>query len=155
MAPTSVEIIIGITILAAVIGIGGGLYEFIVIDPAWPRRPALVQPVHGGVSRKRFWIPAHIAFELLLITALVVAWGDNDVRLGLLIALATHAMMRIWSAFDFIPKALAFERAEAGEFSQEAALSWTRRSRLRMLLDLATLAALLVAFWTAVRSTGI
>ena len=63
MAPTSVEIIIGITILAAAIGIGGGLYEFIVIDPAWPRRPTLVQPVHGGVSRKRFWIPAHIAFE--------------------------------------------------------------------------------------------
>jgi hypothetical protein len=152
---TIAELIIGMAILAAAIEIGGGLYEFTVLDPAWPRRPALVQPMHGGVSRKRFWIPAHIAFELLLLAALVVAWGDADVRHWLLVAVASHAAMRIWSAFDFIPKALAFERAEGGEFSQEAALRWTRRSRLRMLLDVTTLAALLAAFWTAVRSAGV
>lgn len=155
MEATSAEIIIGTAILAAAIGIGGGLYEFTVIDPAWPNRPSLVQPKHGGVSRKRFWIPQHIVFEILLVAALVAAWGASDMRRWLLIALATHAAMRIWSAFDFIPKALSFERAEADGVSPDAARRWTRRSRLRMPLDLATLAALLAAFWTAARSAGI
>jgi hypothetical protein len=63
--------------------------------------------------------------------------------------------MRIWSALDFIPKALAFERARADDVSLEAARRWTSRSRLRMPLDLATLAALLMAFRTALHGTGI
>ena len=155
MPATAVEMITGLAILAATAGIGGGLYEFVVLDPVWPQRPALVQPMHGGVSRKRFWIPAHIVFELLLVAALVAAWEDPGVRRWLLIALATHAAMRIWSAFDFIPKALAFERGEVRSTSPEAALRWARRSRLRMPLDLATLAALVAAFWTATRSAGI
>lgn len=147
--------LIGMAILAATIGIGGGLYEFIVLDPAWPNRPSLVQPRHGGVSRKRFWIPAHTAFELLLVAALVMAWPTADIRQWLLVALATHAAMRIWSALDFIPKALAFERAEADGVSLAVAQRWTSRSRLRMPLDLATLAALLMAFRTAIHSIGI
>jgi hypothetical protein len=72
--------------------------EFSVVDPFWPRRPDLIWPARGGISRKRFWIPAHIAFELMLIAALVAAWSVPAVRLWLLIALASHAAMRIWSA---------------------------------------------------------
>ncbi|AOO82802.1 hypothetical protein [Bosea vaviloviae] len=155
MEATAAELLIGMAILAAAIGIGGGLYEFVVLDPVWPNRPALVQPMHGGVSRKRFWIPAHIVFELLLVAALVAAWGAPGISRWLLIALATHAAMRIWSALDFIPKALAFERDEADSVSPDAARRWTRRSRLRLPLDLAKLAALLAAFWTAARSAGI
>jgi hypothetical protein len=146
--------LIGAAILAATIGIGGGIYEFTVLDPVWPGRPSLVQPRHGGVSRKRFWIPAHIAFELLLIAALVMAWPAADIRQWLLVALATHAAMRIWSALDFIPKALTFERAEADDVPLTAARRWTSRSRLRMPLDLATLAALLMAFRTALHGIG-
>ena len=149
------ELLIGMAILAVAIGIGGGLYEFAVLDPAWPQRPSLVQPQHGGVSRKRFWIPAHTVFELLLIAALVTAWQAAGIRQWLLIALAIHAAMRIWSALDFIPKALAFERATADGVSLEAARRWTSRSRLRMPLDLATLAALLMAFRTATHGIGI
>src|SRR5687767_3355709 len=48
----------------ALISLGGGLYEFRVVDRAWPRRPDLIQPARGGVSRRGFWIPAHVAFEL-------------------------------------------------------------------------------------------
>jgi hypothetical protein len=42
----------------ALISLGGGLYEVSVVDPAWPRRLDLIQPSHGGVSRRWFWIPA-------------------------------------------------------------------------------------------------
>src|ERR1043165_1735 len=83
----------------ALISLGGGTYEFLVVDPAWPRRPDLGQPQRGGISRKRFWIPAHTTFELSLIASLILAWGDATVRTPLLVALTSHAVMRIWSAF--------------------------------------------------------
>ena len=129
----------------AFIGLGGGLYEFSVIDPAWPRRPDLIQPARGGVDRKWFWIPAHVAFEITLVASLVVAWSHVEVRSWLWVAFASHASMRVWSAVDFIPKALAFERAEPGTITEDAARRWTRRSRLRMPLDLITCGAMLGA----------
>lgn len=135
---------IGLASALAFVSLGGGLYEYSVVDPAWPRRPELIQPARGGVSRKRFWIPAHVAFELALVVSLVAAWSRPDVRLWLLIGLASHAAMRIWSALDFIPKALAFERAE--NVAESAARAWTRRSLLRLPLDLITCGAMLAAF---------
>lgn len=129
------------------IRLGGGLYEYRVIDPFWPSNPTLIQPASGGVSRVRFWLPAHIAFELCLIASLVLAWSQPAVRTPLAIAFVAHAAMRIWSAFDFIPKALAFEKAASIEI--DAARRWTHRSLLRLPLDLVTCGACLVAFAAA------
>jgi len=42
--------------------VGGGLYEFLVVDPFWPKRPDLVQP-SAAAFPQGFWIAAHIAFE--------------------------------------------------------------------------------------------
>jgi hypothetical protein len=135
----------------ALASVGGGLYEFLVVDPFWPRRPDLVQPARGGISRKRFWIPIHVAFEVALLAALVLAWSQPAVFNALLVALASHAVMRIWSGIDFIPKALAFEKADPASIGEGAARAWTRRSRLRLPLDLITCGAMLVAFATAAR----
>ena len=69
----------------ALISLGGGLYEFRVVDRAWPRRPDLIQPTRGGVSRRAFWVPAHVAFELALVLALVVTLvgaGDSLLAAG-------------------------------------------------------------------------
>jgi hypothetical protein len=128
--------LIALAAALALISLGGGLYEVSVTDPVWPRRPEFVQPARGGISRKRFWIAAHTAFEITLIGALVAAWSLLDVRGWLLVALASHAIMRIWSAFDFIPKALAFERADPTTVDEATARRWARRSRLRLPLDL-------------------
>lgn len=135
----------------ALMSVGGGLYEFLVVDPAWPKRPDLVQPSRGGLSRKRFWIATHVAFEIMLIAALILAWSQPVVFNALLLALASHTVMRVWSGVDFIPKALAFEKADPAAVSEAQALSWTRRSRLRLPLDLITCGALLTAFVTAAR----
>lgn len=135
----------------ALASLGGAFYEFLVVDPFWPRRPDLIQPQRGGVSRKRFWIPAHTAFELLLIASLVVTWEQAATRTPLLTALVSHAAMRIWSAFDFIPKALAFERAEPGTIAETAARRWSRRSLGRLPLDLVTCGAMLSALVAAAR----
>ncbi len=148
---TTLVLVMGTATALALVSLGGGLYEFSVIDPAWPRRPDIIQPSRGGVSRKVFWIPAHIAFELALVASLVIAWPHNDVRSWLAVALAAHAVMRGWSALDFIPKALAFERAEPATLTEEAARRWTRRSLWRMPLDVLTCAAMLGALVGAAR----
>ena len=59
---------------------GGGFYEVGVVDPVWPVRPDIVHPASGGISRKRFWIPAHVVFEVLLIASLVMAWSEPQIR---------------------------------------------------------------------------
>jgi hypothetical protein len=92
---TPTLVLIAITTLAACVTLGGGLYEFLVVDPAWPKRPGIIQPRNGGVSRARFWIPAHTVFEVLLVVTLLVAWGDPDVRVALLVALVSHGVLRV------------------------------------------------------------
>jgi hypothetical protein len=149
--PTFLTLLTALATALALISLGGGLYEFSVVDPFWPRRPDLIQPGGGGISRRRFWVPAHTAFELTLIALLFVAWPETEVRFWLLVTLASHAAMRIWSAFDFIPKALAFEKAEPGTITEDAAQRWTRRSLLRLPLDLVSCGAMLAALTQAAR----
>ena len=139
------------TTALALASLGGGFYEFLVVDPFWPRRPDLIQPQRGGISRKRFWIPAHTLFELTLIASVAVAWAHPSVRIPLLTAVASHAVMRIWSAFDFIPKSLAFERADPATVEAGAARRWTRRSLFRFPLDLTTCSATLAALVASAR----
>lgn len=142
------EILLPATVLAtalALVSLGGAFYEYSVVDPFWPRRPDIIQPARGGISRKRFWIPVHVAFELALIVSLIAGWSHAPVRAWLLTALVSHAAMRLWSAVDFIPKALAFERLEPDAITEASARSWTHRSLLRLPLDLVTCGAMLAA----------
>ena len=147
---SSTMVVTGLATAWALISVGGGLYVFSVVDPYWPRRPDLIQPSRGGISRRRFWIPAHVIFELTLIAALILAWSEPSIRQWLLIGLASHATMRIWSAFDFIPRALAFERTDPAAITEAAARRWTGRSMLRLPLDLVTCFAMFAAFVGAV-----
>lgn len=138
-------VLLGLVALSAAVSLGGGFYEYLVVDPFWPQRPGIIQPTRGGISRRRFWIPVHSVFEVLLIVALIMTWGRPDIRVALLVALVSHVAMRIWSLVDFVPKALAFEKADPSSIDTVAALRWTRRSIARMPLDLVTCGATLTA----------
>lgn len=135
------------TVLLANIALGGAIFEHGVIDRAWPRKPEIIQPRRGGISRARFWIPAHSLFELSSFVSLYLGWGNVGVRKALLLALAAHLALRLWSAFDMIPKALAFEKAEAVD--EAAARAWAKRSLMRFPLALLTSMAALTAFAAA------
>jgi hypothetical protein len=97
-------------------------------------------------------------FSGILIPALLALACFSPIRLIttgaealLLVALVSHAVMRIWSAVDFIPKRLAFERATPGTVDPAAARRWSRRSLLRLPLDLVTCGALGLAVIQAAR----
>jgi hypothetical protein len=145
-------VLVALSTALGLMSLGGGAYEYLVVDPAWPRRPDMIQPNRGGVSRRRFWIPAHTAFELSLVASLVAVWSSPTARTPLLVALATHAAMRLWSALDFIPKALAFERADPTTIDVSAARRWSRRSLARLPLDLATCGAMIAALLAVARN---
>jgi hypothetical protein len=145
-------LLVALAVALALVSLGGGLYEYLVVDPVWPRRPDIIQPARGGVSRRRFWIPAHTAFELSLIASLIALWDSSAVRTPLVVALATHVTMRLWSAFDFIPKALAFEKADPASVDVRSARRWNRRSLGRLPLDVVTCTAMVAALLAAARN---
>jgi hypothetical protein len=146
---TPALVLLSAVVLLACASLGGGIYESLVLDPVWPGRPAIIQAQHGGVSRRRFWIPVHCAFEVALVAAVIVTWGHPDVRMPILIALASHAVVRVWSLIDLVPKVVAFQKADPAVIERAAAVRWTRRSLLRLPLDVVTCVAVLVALVVA------
>lgn len=142
---TPAVLVIASTTLAGCVVLGGAVYEALVVDPFWPKRPGIVQPRNGGISRARFWRPAHLAFEALLVVSLVLAWDTPGIRAALLVALASHVVLRIWSAVDLTPKSVVFEEANPVDVDEAHAVWWTRRSLLRLPLQVLTCAAMLSA----------
>ncbi len=65
----------------------------------------------------------HSAFEAVLLASLLLAWSLPEVRVAFLVALASHAILRVWSHADFIPQALAIGRAEPWSVEAPKALS--------------------------------
>src|SRR5262245_29832741 len=76
LAPRAVSAALFLTVLA----VGGSLYEHLVVDPAWPGNATVIQPDHGGVNRKLFWIPLHAALTLALPLALWACWRTPAAR---------------------------------------------------------------------------
>ncbi|MBB2990841.1 hypothetical protein FHR72_002314 [Mycolicibacterium iranicum] len=146
---TPTIILIAATTLAACTALGGAVYEVVVVDPSWPRRPGIIQSQNGGISRVRFWLPVPVIFEVLLVVTLVLTWGDGGVGTALLVALVSHAAMRLWALFDLIPRGAEFERKNPGDVDEAAALRWTRRNMLRVPLLLVTSCAMLAALAAA------
>ena len=64
---------------------------------------------------------------------------------ALLVALVSHAVMRVWSLVDFVPEAVAFEKSNPAAVDEATAVRWTRRSLVRLPLDLVTCGAMLAA----------
>ncbi len=142
---TPTLILLAATTLAACTALGGAIYEVLVVDPYWPKRPGIIQAQNGGISRVRFWLPAPLIFEVLLVVTLILTWGDADVGVALLVALVSHAAMRLWALFDLIPRGAAFERKNPADVDEAAAVRWTRRNMLRVPMLLLTSCAMLAA----------
>lgn len=57
----------------ALASLGGGLYEFSVVDPFWPKRPDLVQPARAWTRRSRLRLPLDLVTCGALLTAFAAA----------------------------------------------------------------------------------
>src|SRR5262245_48955577 len=83
------------------LAIGGSLYEHLVVDLVWPTNGAVIQPDHGGVNRKLFWMPLHAALTLALPLALWASWRNRSARRWLLVAAGSYVAMRVWTMVYF------------------------------------------------------
>jgi len=143
MAPETLAIVPLIALTLGAVGLGGGLYETLLVDPVWPRNPAMIQPSRGGLDRKRFWGPVHGLFEIALLVSAWTAWSEAAARPWVIAALTAHFAARSWSFAYFIPRALRFEKM--GDLSEEQvrlAQRWTRLSRCRPVLELVAILSL-------------
>src|SRR5947209_4876602 len=71
-------------VLAAVvfgtIGLGGGIYETVLVDRVWPNNPSIIQPDRGGLNRGIFWAPVHMSYEIVLLLSAWMVWGNAYAR---------------------------------------------------------------------------
>lgn len=135
-------------LILMVLELGGSLYEHLVVDPAWLSNITVIQPDHGGVNRKVFWMPLHGALTLVLPVALWASWRSWAARRWVLVAFGLYAAMRIWTFLYFVPWAMRFESAEGlSQALASDARTWVLLSLLRAPLVIAAAAAL----WAAAR----
>lgn len=131
------------TIVLGSIGLGGGIYETLLVDPKWPSNLAIVQPRRGGIKRAYFWGPIQTLYELALVATTWLVWSDSRLRWWIVAALIIHIGARVWSFAYFIPKALWFEKlSDLTEDHKRLARAWTRLSRCRPVLQFASILAL-------------
>ena len=133
-------------LILGTIALGGGIYETLLVDPAWPNYPAIVQPSRGGINRGLFWGPVHTLYELALVVAAWSVWSDTGVRWWVIGALMIHLAARAWSFAYFIPNASRFEKlGDLTEEQRHLAQRWTRLSRCRPVLQTVSIVGLCVA----------
>src|ERR1700733_4022753 len=84
------------------IGLGGGIYETLLVDRVSPGNPAIIQPSRGGINRGLFWAPVHTLYELALLLSAWVVWRDNTARDWIIVANAAHVFTRGVSFAYFI-----------------------------------------------------
>lgn len=143
MAPATLAIFPLFAMTLGAVGLGGGLYETLLVDSVWPRNPALIQPTRGGLNRARFWGPVHALFEIALLASAWTAWGEGSARPWMVAALCSHFAARIWSFAYFIPRALRFEKmGDLSEDQVRLAWRWIRLSRLRPVIEVASILSL-------------
>src|ERR1700722_12548745 len=143
MDPETIAIGPLVALTLGAVGLGGGLYETLLVDPVWPRNLSVIQPSRRGLDRKRFWGPVHGLFEVALLVSAWTAWSGVAARPWIVAALAAHFVARAWSFAYFIHRALRFEKM--GDLSEEQvrlAQRWTRLSRCRPVLELVSIFSL-------------
>jgi hypothetical protein len=92
---------------------GAQVFETALIVPAWTASPPESLGMFQGKHRldfKVFWIVTHSLHEITFILALVFCWKVPDVRNWLLVLLAAHVAVRVWTIAYFAPTIIAFQQ---------------------------------------------
>jgi hypothetical protein len=132
-----------IALIFGAIGLGGGIYETLIVDRVWPVNLAIIQPKRGGLDRKLFWIPIHTLYEVTLLASAWTLWSNTYARSWIVVALVAHFVSRAWSFAYFIPMALRFEiLSELNDSENQLARQWTRLSRCRPVLEAVSIISL-------------
>lgn len=97
---------------------GAQLWETAIMVPAWTAAPPQsLHFFHGpyGLDFKIFWIVLHSVHEVVLILALIFNWRISYRKAALLILLAIHIGLRVWTLQYFAPVIIEFQSMHASQ----------------------------------------
>lgn len=77
-------------VVLGAIGLGGGIYETLLVDRVWPDHPMIIQSSRGGLNRGLFWGPIHALYEVALLVSAWMVWSDSYARSWIIVALVVH-----------------------------------------------------------------
>jgi uncharacterized membrane protein len=110
---------------------GAQAWETAVMVPAWtvaPPSSLIFFQKPYGLDFKVFWIITHGIHELIFITALVFNWKIKKRRNLILLVLAGHIAVRVWTLLYFAPTIIEFQELAYSDtvnaFLQEKAAHW-------------------------------
>lgn len=129
---------------------GAGLFETLVLVPAWTAAPpASLHFFRGpyGLDLKAFWIGMHSVHEIIFILSIVFNWGIRRRRYALLALFGIHMAIRVWTVMYFAPAIMWFQEIpESGAVDaalQAKAAMWRNLNLLRTGLFVAVNLALI------------
>jgi hypothetical protein len=135
-----------LALLATSMLAGAGVYEQVVLDPAWPARPDIVRPTNGGADRKRYWLPSNILAVVAMSAAIWAAWPVPSARSWVLGAAVCSLVINVATVGYFAPRVLRVER-DGVVPNDPRSTRWVALSRWRtpvaIVLDLCLIAAVL------------
>ena len=110
---TRAEVWLCITTLIYFLMNGAQIFETVVFVPKWTASPPdsfkLLVDGHG-TSLKLFWIIFHSLHEITFILAIVFCWKIDPIRNWLLILIAIHFAVRVWTLSYFAPNIIDFQK---------------------------------------------
>lgn len=99
-----------VTTLAYFLMNGAQIFETAVVVPQWTASPPESFQMLRNLDLKNFWIVMHSIHEITFILAVIFCWRLDPVRNWLLILLAAHFAVRVWTLMYFAPNIIGFQK---------------------------------------------
>lgn len=140
--------------LMASVVLGAGVYESVVVHPAWSRKPpesfiAFLGEPTGRMNLALFWAPATPLYALSGLAALGVALRAGTPGVPLIVSVACAVSAVAWTLVYFRPTIVRFLEARGGNTPAERLQSEARRW---VLLNWIRVALVAVSWWGALRA---
>jgi uncharacterized membrane protein len=118
---------------------GAQVWETALMVPAWTAAPPsslIFFQKPYGLDFKVFWIVIHGVHEIIFITALVFNWKIKKRRNLILLVLAGHIAVRVWTLLYFAPTIITFQQLPYSDTVdialQEKAAHWRNLNYVRV-----------------------
>jgi hypothetical protein len=139
--------------LMASIVLGAGVYESLVVHPAWSRKPPESFVEFAGAIRLSklgvFWAPVTPLFALSGLAAWVLALSAGSLPAPLTVSAGCAVSVVVWTFVYFRPRVVLFLGAAGGNTPAERLQSEARRW---VLLNWIRVAMTAVSWWGALRA---
>lgn len=130
---------------------GAGVYESLVVHPAWSRKPpeSFASLVGARMNLGAFWAPVTPLYALSGVAAWVVALSAGRPPVPLTVSVACAVLAVVWTLVYFRPRIVRFLEKGGGNTPAERLQSEARRW---VLLNWIRVAITAVSWWGALRA---